>query len=307
MDIFIKILEADSIKAFFVYLFILIILASFIATIFIHDNLKLISLGKIIGGFSVFVFAVISDNSLVKILSIFIGGLLIASEDFMKNLAIIFRSSSGDIAKNLSFKDKPATQIESEEKDESKIQEDTEFIKIESERDSNAIEVKKDVYLKEDIVSVAPGVRKASLEERMIKNKKIENLVFYYLESRFGDRLKRDVKIENKYGFFVADGVLYSRFDSKEISNIVEIKYIEEVNSGKRLHLDFFVRRTLEKIRYLYVKKHLLLIVVAETVDEDFVRRFLSNQKYKDTSFWFFKLEDDQIVKLRCSHLISNN
>ena len=52
------------------------------------------SLKKVIGGLGVFTVAIVSNNSYIYVLALFIGGLLIASERFLLFLASIFKAES---------------------------------------------------------------------------------------------------------------------------------------------------------------------------------------------------------------------
>ncbi|MDO8507625.1 MAG: hypothetical protein Q7S53_03580 [bacterium] len=85
-------ISPEAIQAITVGIFLIIIIFTLKKIVSSEDRNFEITLQKIIGGLSVFIIAVISQNTYVFLLSLFIGGLIIASEDFMKVFAAILRS-----------------------------------------------------------------------------------------------------------------------------------------------------------------------------------------------------------------------
>lgn len=105
----------ETAKTISVISFTIIIILSSIKLLFRGD--KNDSLKKVIGGLGVFIVAIVSDNTTIYIVALFIGGLLIASERFLLFLASIFRAESKDIS-NIASKFKDLTEIEIEKKRE---------------------------------------------------------------------------------------------------------------------------------------------------------------------------------------------
>ncbi len=79
------------------------------------------SLKKVIGGLGVFTVAIVSNNSYIYVLALFIGGLLIASERFLLFLASIFKAESRDIS-GIASKFESLTEKQIDEKREKEIQ-----------------------------------------------------------------------------------------------------------------------------------------------------------------------------------------
>lgn len=80
-------------------IFLIILLISFLCLLilFAIQNKRTehqLNLIRIIGGISILLFSLASGNAYIQFASIFIGGLLIASENFLVHLAAIFKSAS---------------------------------------------------------------------------------------------------------------------------------------------------------------------------------------------------------------------
>lgn len=110
----------ECLQAVAVYAFLLVMISAFIKYLAGKDD-KEKNLQKVVGGMAVFIIAIISKNGWVFSVSIFIGGLIITSEEFMEKLAIIFRSRSEHIGQNL--KTEPATKNDITKKEEVEIEE----------------------------------------------------------------------------------------------------------------------------------------------------------------------------------------
>ena len=90
---------------------ILILTSAFLRLIFFGDERNDVY-KKILGGFSVFLIALIANNDWIYLISLFIGGLLIASEKFLFFLASVFRAEGTQIADIVSDYVRPLTQTE---------------------------------------------------------------------------------------------------------------------------------------------------------------------------------------------------
>lgn len=228
----------ECLQAVSTYIFLLLMVLAFMKLLlFKDDNEK--SLQKIIGGLAVFVIAIISKNGWVFSVSLFIGGLIIASEEFMQKLAIILRSNSEDIGQNL--KTEPASQVEIEEKQE---EESAESIKCENGEIDR---------------------RKQFIEDKN-KIKIAEHKVLEFLSKDYGIYFKSGVKIETEHGSLIADGIIYDSPANKTISRIVEIKYIRSERLDQMAI--FHIRRILEKIRFLLLDIPVLIVLISENITE---------------------------------------
>lgn len=261
----------ECFQAVTAYIFLLLIISAFVKLILRgDDNDK--TLQKIIGGFAVFVVAIISRSAWVFSVSLFIGGLIIASEEFMQKLAIIFRSKSEDIGNNL--KTGPATQgeIDRKQKEENR------------ELSSRSAESREER-------------QKRFVEERN-RIKIAEKEVLKLLKKEYGDCFQKELRIDNNHGTLITDGVIFDDLESRDISKIVEIKYIRKRKSN--MHLDFYVRRIFERVRFLFLEIPVLVILVSEEVGEKQVKKEMLRleEKYKDTEFQFFNLKSEGGIEL---------
>lgn len=232
------------------------------------DNEK--SLQKIIGGLAVFVVAIISKNGWVFSVSLFIGGLIIASEEFMQKLAIIFRSKSEHIGQNL--KTEPATQSEMNKKQED---ESADNIKCEDEKVD----------------------RKKQFQEERNKIKITESRALEFLLSEYGTYFKPEIKIETKRGNLITDGILYDSPVSNVISKIVEIKYVK---SEKADFIEvFYIRRILERIRFLLIDLPVLIVLVSESITkEDAVRISQRIKRFGDVELRVINISSANEIKI---------
>ncbi|MFA6417079.1 MAG: hypothetical protein WCW61_02700 [Patescibacteria group bacterium] len=281
-----NIFEFNNVRGVAMYCFLLLMLFSIIPLLFFKKSDKQERFARLTGGSMVFIFAIISNNSYTIFASLFIGGLVIASEDFMKKLAIIFRSESKDIAENLKQITQDAT---SEELATEKIVEEK-IIKNEMAPGTN-----NNIHSNHDFKAIRE------------KNTQIENKVFVYLEKVYGDLFRKGVKISNEYGHIILDGVIYKKSNQEEISRIVEIKYISNFSENVRFQVDFMTRRVLEKMRYIFINKPLLFIVVSENIDRAVAQRVIEKNKKQNIVFKFYKLSGDVLEEYTFSHLFPSN
>ena len=150
-------------------------------------------LQKIFGSSLVFLIAVLSNNPWIYFTSLFIGGLIIATEDFLSRIAIIMRSESKDIKNNLNWT--PATALEIEEK---------ETLELEGTNQTN-----------EDNTNVP------------VMNMSESEFLDYIEQCRLlpGEKMIRGVKLDNKAGFnFIADAITTYSGGYGNPSRIIEIK-----------------------------------------------------------------------------------
>ncbi len=110
----------EMVEAIVVYVFLVLIFLCSFKCIFSRNNVYDKNSEKILGGLVVFIIAIIAKNPYVFIVSLFIGGLIIASEEFMQKLVTILKSESKDIAKNLQPINTPFKKVEERRKNEIK-------------------------------------------------------------------------------------------------------------------------------------------------------------------------------------------
>jgi len=232
------IIKFECLQAIAVYIFLLLMILSFVKLLFCKDNDEK-SLQKIIGGLAVFVVAIISKNSWVFSVSLFIGGLIIASEEFMQKLAIIFRSKSEHIGQNL--KTEPASQAEINKKMEDEHKE--------IEKSGNSEERKKQY-----------------LEDRN-KIKIAEQKALEFLSKEYGIYFKPGIKIGTERGYLITDGIIYDSPANKTVSKIVEIKYIRN-NRDIEFIATFYIRRILERIWFL-IDLPVVVVLISENITRD--------------------------------------
>ena len=182
-----------------IFVFLILIFVSFYQ--YSKKDNKNEHLIKIIGGFAVFIVAIIAHNVWVYGLSLFIGGLIIASEDFMKFLIAVTRTSGNRVADTLKVLMQPANQKEID-------------TKIEEEIESN---VKNEQEISNEIISSSRNIR---LEEA----KQVENKLQDIFKKAYGNFYKSYVNLTTSKGRLIADGVTYDNFN--KIKEIFEFKYI---------------------------------------------------------------------------------
>lgn len=221
---------------------------------------------KIFGALIILIIALISENGWAMSIAVVIGGLIVASEDFMRFIAAIFKSNPDKIAETINaFR---ATQIEVENK------------------------LKEDV--KEELkITPAPDepLRQTSSErarERMVRVKKVENLVQAYLTENIKS-YEPHQKITSRGGSIIVDGVI--RRKSGKIGAIVEIRYITPISFPilKNLIFGFY-----GKLARAGISKRVLVPVVSEGMTLEDARK-MHEENGTLASLMFFKLTEDQL------------
>lgn len=260
-----------TISAITVYTFLSIIVVCFFKYGIWSNGLNDRDVQKIIGGLSVFVIAVISQDWKVFMTSLFIGGLIIASEEFMQKLAIIMRSNSKDIGKNLMTTKSTEKEIEEKQKEEV-----DDVLSQSSVNEKNKSEV-------------GTFIKKIRDSERLLKE---------YFEKNFGDKFKSEVGVINEAGAkFIADGMI-SR--SGNLPIIVEYKYIR----NDRLVM-LIIRRTLERIRFILPNNPILICIVTENgFDQMNIKSIEFASKFDNFNYILFKISDNKLLEIASSSRI---
>lgn len=266
-----------------VFLFIIIAIASFIKLLISGDNQRQ-SFQKIIGGLCVFIVSLLSFNGYVIFTSLFIGGLIIASEDFMKALAAILRTRGDRIPETMQAL-LNTTKATSAEVDEKVAQETQEVDSDDSTSDMPAV-VDRTASESESVVSV-----KSKLSARAERLKMIESLVNKVLKGIYGNDYSEQVKITSEHYSFIVDGVVFSNRIPKKI---IEIRYI----TGKSfLSLRFIIERFITKIKQAGITTKILYIVVSDDMTDanaEMINRDIRN--IFDIRLAFFKHKDGVLM-----------
>ncbi len=264
-----------SIKTVTVVIFLLILFALIIKFLFSKKSES--NIIKIIGGLVVFIVAIISDNGWVFWTSLFIGGLIIASEDFMKFLVAILKTRGDKISDTVaSFgatREEPATPQEDDEK------KNEEF---------------KDIVPEKEITDHAN--REDSHRDWIKKTRISEELVLNYYKEIFNRVIEKQIKItDENSNFIIADGILKN--DIGKIITIFEIKFLRKFDP---FMININIRRTLERMRFIVPSDVIisLNIVFEGDVDERSLDRIFNRLTYKNFQLILFKLKDEKINKI---------
>jgi hypothetical protein len=201
---------------FTLFIFGGIILISFLSLLISGDSNGVKQ--KVLGGLAVFSVALISENSYIIFASLFIGGLIIASEQFMKDLAGILRADSKDIKDILHYANASPEEIKEKNKEEN--------------RELEIIQQKKELQNPVDV------------KKRIENREKIEKMVFDFLPKILdgGWKVLSNVKVVSDNGVsIVVDGILKNDLNPSWTTYVLEIKYLSNF-----IHNKFIVRRTIE-------------------------------------------------------------
>lgn len=201
-----------TLEAVTIYVLLGIIVSCFVLN---RHNLGSQSVQKIIGGLTVFVVALLSHSTPVIGFSLFIGGLIIASEEFMAKLAIIFRSESKDLGTNVaSLTTATKTEVQAKNKEEAL-----------------------DLVAAEVVSAASPAITRTLASQ----NATVKALVLDYLQDRYSNeryQILPEQKIDSPdaKSSVVVDGVLVENTPSKsEIVSLIEIQYVGSAYKFDRL------------------------------------------------------------------------
>jgi len=257
------------------YVFLLILLLSFIVMLVCGDNDDK-TYQKIIGGLSVFIVALISKNFGIIFASLFIGGLMIASEKFLKALAAILKTDSATMPKTLAA----LGQVELSHASEEEIKE---------EKNKEVVET----------LPISGSGRLSILEIEQIEKKVLKILSDKYIAC-----FTPNLKLENKYGQLVVDGVIHHSSDSGKLNldnvlTLVEIKYIHQPTNN--FFFESTVRRVLERVRYLLVSKQVMVVFCAKNLTLEMANNiyprlesiFSKDPDHDDVIFGFINLDQN--------------
>lgn len=281
MSLFLGIISFASIKAVATFTFLIIIFLCFLRNALFRDNIDNRGTQKIIGGLSVFVVAILSDNGYVYLTSLFIGGLIIASEEFMEKLAIILRSRSEDIGENLKYSKATSNEIEKKQEDEA----------ITVQKFKNRLKER----LKETQEALEEAKKKINTSTFLIKIKSAEKLVTSYLIDKYGESFHPQVKVVTKIKDtnLVVDGLLTDKDNT--ITTIFEIKYLSSLAIGR-----IIVRRTLEHLRFYFRNERIVICIVGESFSKKQIieiKKF--SEQFENMEILFFKIDNNKILQIQ--------
>lgn len=231
------------------------------------------NLQKIFGGLVVLVCALASNNYWAFVTSIFIGGLIIASEDFMKFLAAVLRTSGDKVADTivaLQLKKVSAEEIETK-----KIEEIKEINEIEKKSNQESLTTQEEEVVAKENVTIPEENYNDILP-------KIEDAAIEKIQMSLGQGIERNQSLHELDIIF--DGILID--NDKKILKFFEVKAFPKLPLNKGGKLMTFVmadsiKRYLQGViptidRYLEYKsakhnwKHILTIIVVLNTNSEF-------------------------------------
>jgi hypothetical protein len=258
----------DDMVALTAISFILVIFGAFIKFLCCGDRDDR-GLQKLIGGLGVFLVAIISKSPWVFSLSIFVGGLIIASEDFMKFLAAVMKSSSDKIPETVNALLTKASHADVKAK------------------------AAEDVIETVATISMQKDEKRGELSSRLQKMRKVEGLVHSYMAKIFGKDYESQIKYTGPNGQYIFDGVIKSQ---NSLKFIVEIKYL---SSARYEALDFSIARFTHKVKSLEINIAGMVAVVADQITTDEALKLNKELSNKfNLRFLFFKYENDILVPI---------
>lgn len=267
-----------------VYVFLCIIIVGTICFLFLKDDSeKSKNLQKVIGGLSIFVLAIIANNGWVYSLSVFVGGLIIASEDFMKFFAAIMRTSGDKVAETVNaLKTGKATPMEVSEKIQTEVSEDdSKTFEYMGGNDLTPVEV---THTEQRTPKFGVNDR---VNERLVTTRRIEDLVQQTLIETYGSAYESNMKITRGDKSLIVDGILRSK---KKILRIIEIKYF---NQNIPSALKFIILRLKEKLSKLGITKKLMIVTVSDTMTKEMATQIFQ-ENGESASFMFYKFYPDK-------------
>lgn len=261
-----------------IYVFLSLITFSFLLMFLLGDSEEK-TYQKIIGGLSIFIVSLIAKHVLIFVIALFIGGLIIASEKFLKSLAAILKTDSGTMPQTLAaLSEGELTHASSEEIDEEKKKEITDIAT------SPQTEPESDRLSFADIV--------------MIEKKIIDKI-----SDKYGNCFTPNLKLENKYGQIVVDGVIHHSTDLGRLNidnalTLVETKYISKP-ANERV-FEMITKRVLERIRFLLITKQVLIVFYAKGLTHDMsniikarLESLFTDGSVNDVVFGFINLDEE--------------
>ncbi len=225
---------------------------------------------KIFGSLIILISALISNNGWAMSIAVVIGGLIVASEDFMKFVAAIYRSDPNKVAEIINaFKTEKASPKEVDDK----LRQDA----------------------KEEQLQIIPVLEEPTKQtlsekakERIAQVKRVEDLVQSYLEQHIKG-YEPHVRISNGEESIIVDGII--KKNNGKVGAIVEIRYITEKSFPA---LKFLISNFIGKLVRCGIKRRILVPVVSEEMTLEAAQK-MQIENYRLASMMFFRLKDDQL------------
>jgi len=259
--------------------FTLIVLVAFIKYLFYGDE-EIGLLQKIIGGLSVFVVAMTAQNPTVYVFSILIGGLIIASEEFISFIAAVLMSRGEKISDVIrEFRAVPATPKEVNKKAREEARDE---ITQESPQVA-AVRADRPRHIKGSNVSSNLRIDKISKIKREVRS---------ILEKQYQGSYYPDMKLLNATGSTIVDGIIKN---GESISTIVEIKYITQRSFENMRHI---IPRFWKKMVKLGVDSKILLVVVSDDMTLE-AHNLISSDVQSIAKVMSFKYGDGSLTKIQ--------
>lgn len=251
---------------------------------------------KVIGGLSVLLVALIANTPVIYGIALFIGGLLIASEKFMINLAAIFNSDRKNVHK-ISDHWTEATPSQIEEKQEREAEENA-IVEEAQDKSGN----------KKNTPSQNPGeIIRSVTNHGLDKIKNIEALTLSYFRKKVSNQHNkslieyvdsRDTDTERRriYDAIVIDG-------SNNVTFGIEIRYIDTI---RPILLRTSTKKAIERMKSI----HFPLLVAVTYQDEgsfspknfkDYIAYI--HETYDDVGIVFYKVSDGKLKAVEESDL----
>jgi hypothetical protein len=200
------------------------------------------SVQKMVGGLSVFVVALLNGHPAIIFTSLFIGGLIIASEEFMAKLAIIMRSESKDLSSNVaSLTTASQSEVRSKNKEEAK-----ELVAAQA----------------------SPAATPATIEKLIPKSAQAKTALLNYLQEKFANE-KYQILPEQKIdepgsatGILVDAVIVKNETTQTEIAGLIEIQYVGTMYKFDRLLT--IIERRIKQLRQFFPDKPIIFYFVIE-------------------------------------------
>lgn len=275
-----------------IFAFLFLVFLTFFKLLFWGDNEEK-KMQKIFGGLIILITALLSHAPYVIFASIFISGLIVASEDFMRFLAAVMRSSGDKVAetvKALEMQKASPQEVEEKLKKESK---DLEINVFDNARITESVDLAK---LNIPSLEVVPApldvevIRSSNerVSERAEKIKMVEELVQPYLKQMFLDAYEPHMKITNGLKSLVVDGLVRK---NNKIKLIIEIRYLTAKSFPRLKYLIIGFR---EKLLKIGIKRRVLMIVISEEMTSQEAWS-MYEENYTLANLLFFKLDQKKL------------
>ncbi len=270
-----QVISWESIRSITLFCFLGAFFLTFLKYILFGHEVSNKGVQKIIGGLCVFVVAIISNNPFVFWTALFIGGLIIASEEFMKALAAIIKSRNDKVADTVAALDyREATERE-----------------VTKKQKEEAVDLVRPLVVARDASGEVEKARKRTdVEERFKRIRRIEEIALDYFSERYGSSFVKHVKLDSDTDEeVIVDGIFID--SSEKVKALVELHYL-----ANPAFLKNHLVRSLGRLRLFFPD---LKVVFGVILDKDCGEikprhlEFLS--KFEKVSLYIFRMDGDKI------------